>query len=375
MRFGVVNSWLFERDVGLPGGSRLRSAWVSMSGENSRSHTRQEIGRTLERARKERGLSLQQVEQATKIRVRYLRDLENENFDVLPAVYMLGSLKTYARHLGLDGEALVRELKHRQALLQEEQDQTQEEPQPNEPHGLLASLSRLLGVGSPESGEDDTGTVPDPGHSPRLYLSFGVVLIFVFAIALASTLRAEDQPSVSQVREPKISRFPSMIALVGNLKDDERKTEAENNENQTENQAKSATKDVGKDEKDKAERNGQVKNTPQMTQAASSSVTATASPASTASASATATPASVRPKPAATGESDSAGRDVAGGAQSDSATVSPGGARIVPGPRGSDGAASRQRAVRLVDVTRLRNRISSKVDSAWHSVRGPLLPR
>ena len=92
-----------------------------MSGENSNSHTRQEIGRTLELARRERGLSLEAVEQATKIRVRYLRALENENFDVLPAVYMLGSLKTYARHLGLDEAALTTEFKHRQALLQEEQ--------------------------------------------------------------------------------------------------------------------------------------------------------------------------------------------------------------------------------------------------------------
>src|ERR671939_1420340 len=98
---GVVHSKILECDVGLPGGSRLRRAWVSMSGEDGNLHAGLEIGRTLQRAREKRSLSLQQVEEATKIRTRYLRDLENENFDVLPAVYMLGSLKTYAEHLGL----------------------------------------------------------------------------------------------------------------------------------------------------------------------------------------------------------------------------------------------------------------------------------
>ena len=51
-----------------------------------------QVGRILEQAREERGLSLPQVEQATKIRARYLKELERENFDVLPAVYVQGSL-------------------------------------------------------------------------------------------------------------------------------------------------------------------------------------------------------------------------------------------------------------------------------------------
>ena len=96
-----------------------------MSGEAGNPLTGLEIGSTLKRAREKRGLSLQQVEEATKIRSRYLRDLENENFDVLPAVYVLGSLKTYAEHLGLDGAAMTRELKRRQAPLQQAQDQAQ----------------------------------------------------------------------------------------------------------------------------------------------------------------------------------------------------------------------------------------------------------
>ena len=70
------------------------------------------IGRILEHKRKERGLSLEDVEQATKIRKRYLTGLEREDYTILPdAVYARGFLKTYANYLGLDGEDLSRQLK------------------------------------------------------------------------------------------------------------------------------------------------------------------------------------------------------------------------------------------------------------------------
>jgi len=71
-----------------------------------------EIGRYLEQKRKERGLSLEEVEQATKIRKRYLTGLEREDYAMLPdAVYARGFLKTYANYLGLDGEAFSQQLK------------------------------------------------------------------------------------------------------------------------------------------------------------------------------------------------------------------------------------------------------------------------
>ncbi len=70
------------------------------------------IGPILEQARRERGLTLEEAEQATKIRKRYLAGLEREDFGVLPgAVYAQGFLKTYANFLGLDGEDLSRQLK------------------------------------------------------------------------------------------------------------------------------------------------------------------------------------------------------------------------------------------------------------------------
>lgn len=73
-----------------------------------------EIGSALENARRQRGLTLDEVEQATKIRKRYLQGLENDDYGVLPdAVYVQGFVKTYANYLGLDGEELAGELRRR----------------------------------------------------------------------------------------------------------------------------------------------------------------------------------------------------------------------------------------------------------------------
>ncbi len=67
-----------------------------------------EIGDTLRERRIGEGIDVQQVEDATKIRAKYLRALENEEFDLLPGpAYVKSFLRTYADHLGVDGRHLV----------------------------------------------------------------------------------------------------------------------------------------------------------------------------------------------------------------------------------------------------------------------------
>src|SRR6266536_3629074 len=68
------------------------------------------IGDVLKRTRTRRKVDISTVEQQTKIRTKYLRALENEEWDVLPGpAYARGFLRTYAQFLGLDGDALVDE--------------------------------------------------------------------------------------------------------------------------------------------------------------------------------------------------------------------------------------------------------------------------
>ena len=174
-----------------------------MSSEDADSHTNSEIGRSLERARTERGLALWQVEEATKIRARYLRDLERENFDVLPAVYVLGSLKTYADFLGLDGAALSRQLK---ASLVE----PAEADAPDQP--------AALGDARDEDDEYEAAPVPAVGFD-QLFLGMGVILVSILAVMTIVTAVAQgDESPISQLDQPSAPEAPSEIALAGNVR-------------------------------------------------------------------------------------------------------------------------------------------------------------
>jgi hypothetical protein len=73
-----------------------------------------EIGNSLREARVRRGIEFAQAEQATKIRGKYLRSLEEERFELLPSeTYVKGFLRTYADYLGLDGQLYVDEFNSR----------------------------------------------------------------------------------------------------------------------------------------------------------------------------------------------------------------------------------------------------------------------
>jgi cytoskeleton protein RodZ len=73
-----------------------------------------EIGNSLREARVRQGLDFPRIETETKIRGKYLRALEDEQFDVLPGeTYVKGFLRTYADYLGLDGQLYVDEYNSR----------------------------------------------------------------------------------------------------------------------------------------------------------------------------------------------------------------------------------------------------------------------
>ena len=80
-----------------------------------------EIGNSLREARLRRGIDVIQVEGATKIRGKYLRALEDEQFELLPSqTYVKGFLRTYAEYLGLDGQLYVDEYNSRYVVGEED---------------------------------------------------------------------------------------------------------------------------------------------------------------------------------------------------------------------------------------------------------------
>jgi cytoskeleton protein RodZ len=80
-----------------------------------------DIGSSLREARERQELDFPALEERTKIRSKYLRALEDERFDILPApTYVKGFLRSYAEALGLDGQPFVDEYNSRFAVGEDE---------------------------------------------------------------------------------------------------------------------------------------------------------------------------------------------------------------------------------------------------------------
>jgi transcriptional regulator with XRE-family HTH domain len=102
-----------------------------------------EIGRALREARLARGLALEAIEERTKIRVRYLTALENERFGELPGdAYARGFLRTYADHVGLDGQEVLAAYRARERL----QEETPVAPRPQRPYEPLRIGPAVAGL-------------------------------------------------------------------------------------------------------------------------------------------------------------------------------------------------------------------------------------
>lgn len=134
------------------------------------------IGATLREARGRRKLDLAEVEAAIKIRARYLRAMENEEWDALPGgAYTRGFIRTYASYLGLDGERLADDFRRattqpggERAPKRVEPVQTGARRRPRIPGGLLVALVSLLligvvvAIGLAGGGDDPPAPAPAP---------------------------------------------------------------------------------------------------------------------------------------------------------------------------------------------------------------------
>jgi len=73
-----------------------------------------EIGSSLREARMRAKIDISEIEAQTKIRAKYLRALENEEWDLLPGpTFVKTFLRTYADYLGLDARNLVEQYRSR----------------------------------------------------------------------------------------------------------------------------------------------------------------------------------------------------------------------------------------------------------------------
>jgi cytoskeleton protein RodZ len=129
-----------------------------------------EIGPTLREARMRARIDISEVEAETKIRAKYLRALENEEWDLLPGpTFVKSFLRTYADALGLDSRALVEEYKLRHERLSEV------DLQPITPRGTADQRRR--------GGRGGRG-----GGIPRVYLIWGAILLVLGGVYAITAL-------------------------------------------------------------------------------------------------------------------------------------------------------------------------------------------
>jgi transcriptional regulator with XRE-family HTH domain len=129
------------------------------------------IGETLREARVRRRVNIEELEQSTKIRAKYLRALENEEFGLLPGpTYVKSFLRTYAEKLGLDPQLLVEEFRAQY-----------EEPEPVE-FQPIASPAR-----------DARPRPPRPPFGPGAAIAVAAVALLAFLLILGLT-GDDDEP-------------------------------------------------------------------------------------------------------------------------------------------------------------------------------------
>jgi cytoskeleton protein RodZ len=161
----------------------------------------QGVGKTLREARQERGAELAEVEASTRIRTRFLRAIEDEEWDALPGeAYTRGFIRTYAGYLGLDGGRLAEQ--HRREI------------------GADRPGERLLGVDPTQPRTTKPARAPSvPPRALALVVSAGLIAILIVvgmrrgedeASAPAPDQGARSSVPAEPVRNPPPSSKPSL---------------------------------------------------------------------------------------------------------------------------------------------------------------------
>jgi hypothetical protein len=148
-----------------------------------------DIGPTLREARLRDGRDITEIEEQTKIRSKYLRALENEEWALLPGpTFTRAFLRTYAGVLGLDAKALVEQYRR----------------QWEQPHELDVVPVRPVIGGGTRDGER-------PRKRRRLRRWVGAALLIVLlAVALLLIGRGPGKPNNNHARvTPPVVKVPA----------------------------------------------------------------------------------------------------------------------------------------------------------------------
>jgi helix-turn-helix protein len=172
-----------------------------------------EIGATLREARMRARIDVSEIEAQTKIRAKYLRALENEEWDLLPGpTFVKSFLRTYAQALGLDGRALVEEYK----LHYEHPGEGPEPVQQPVASSQRWAGRRAAGGATRRRGGAGAGAPPRQGPSRGYVAAVGavgvVIVLLVYALLSGGGSNQSPPPSTPTVAashgRARRSRFP-----------------------------------------------------------------------------------------------------------------------------------------------------------------------
>jgi cytoskeleton protein RodZ len=149
-----------------------------------------EIGATLREARMRARIDVSEIEATTKIRAKYLRALENEEWGLLPGpTFVKSFLRTYAQALDLDGKALVEEYR-----LQNER------PSEGVLEPIVAPAARRGRSRTPPKG-------PSRGYLAAVLVTVGlIVLLVVLLIAGGGGSKKKTPPAASAKNHPATAK-------------------------------------------------------------------------------------------------------------------------------------------------------------------------
>ena len=152
------------------------------------------FGEEFKRERELRQISLREVSEATKISVRYLAALENNDFTYLPGgVFNRGFVRAFARFIGVDPEAMVN------AYLLEEQTQTSIEQEQEDQRFLRskAALEPLNAVFEAKEAERTSSLAAK--LQPILFAALGVLILSGVILLGIRAWRGGDADEVASV--------------------------------------------------------------------------------------------------------------------------------------------------------------------------------
>lgn len=145
-----------------------------------------EIGDYLRQTRTEKNISLQDVQEMTKISLRYLKALEDGDWETIPGeVYRKGFLVNFANAIGLDGQQILEEYNRLKSTRNEQVNQQLAE------HGDHSKTSKTAKTAS-------TGSSRKPSH---VLWIVGVLVLLAAAGLIVTSLLQGNAVAPSNVSE------------------------------------------------------------------------------------------------------------------------------------------------------------------------------